>query len=33
MVPSKGAKQPKKAKEKRASSADSREDSLGVEVC
>ena len=33
MVPSKGAKQPKNAKEKRASSTDSREDSLGVEVC
>ena len=33
IVPPKGAKQPKNAKDKRASSANSREDSLGAEVC
>ena len=32
IVPLKGAKQPKNAKDKRASSADSREDSFGAEV-
>ena len=32
IVPPKGAKQPKNAKDKRASSANSREDSLGAEV-
>ena len=33
MVPPKGVKQPKNAKDRWASSADSREDSLGAKVC